>query len=310
MTADDRDDEREITPAFQPDESGPEVGSSGGDAYPGVSGGSGGMRGPMTAPKRRRRGLGERIRQSRRYSALVPARSLVASFNFAFEGVIFTLATQRNMRIHYTAAIMAMLACIVLGVPRTDFALIIFAAAFVIACEMLNTAVEATIDVATTSFNPLAKVAKDVAAGAVLIATFNAVCIAYLVFAPKVGNPSGKLLVAVRDTPVHITFVALVVTFLGTVALKVITGRRGTPLRGGFPSGHAAIAFAAWMAITFVTAGTPYATLASALAFLLALLVSHTRVESGVHTWGEVFAGALFGSLVTLVIFQLAAAAR
>ena len=202
------------------------------------------------------------------------------------------------------------LACILLGVERVEFALVIFAASFVIATEMLNTAVEATIDVATTAFNPLAKVAKDVAAGAVLIATFNAMCTAYLVFSPKIIDPSAKLLVAVRDTSVNLTFVALVVTFLGTVALKVITGRRGTPLRGGFPSGHAAIAFAAWMAITFVTAGADYATLASSLAFLLALLVSHTRVESGVHTWGEVAAGALFGSLVTLVIFQLAAAAR
>ena len=104
----------------------------------------------------------------------------------AFEGIIFTLATQRNMRIHYFLAVLAMLACILLGVERVEFALVIFAASFVIAAEMLNTAVEATIDVATTAFNPLAKVAKDVAAGAVLIASFNAICTAYLVFSPRI----------------------------------------------------------------------------------------------------------------------------
>lgn len=259
-------------------------------------------------PVRRREGLRARFSSSRRFVGLQPARSIVQSFNFAFAGIIFTLATQRNMRIHYLAAITALVGCVVLGVERTEFALVIFASAFVIAAEMVNTAVEAAIDVATTAFNPLAKVAKDVAAGAVLIATFNAVAIGYLVFADKVGEPTGEVIRAVRNTPVHIVFVALFVTFLGTVALKVVTNRRGsTALHGGFPSGHAAIAFASWMAITFVTAESDYAMLSSGLGFILALLVCHTRVEAGVHTWGEVVAGAVFGSLVTLAIFQLAA---
>ena len=254
--------------------------------------------------------LGRRVRTSRRLIGITPTRTLIQSFNYAFDGVIHTLATQRNMRIHFVAATVAMLACVMLGVERVEFALVLFAAIFVIATEMLNTAIEAAIDVSTTSFNPLAKIAKDVAAGAVLVATFNALAIAYLVFANKLGNPSTKLLLAVRDTPVHVTFVALVLTFLAVIALKVVSGRAGTPLRGGFPSGHAAIAFAAWMAITFVTAGTTYGTLVSALTFLLAILVSHTRVESGVHTWYEVLAGAVTGSLIALAIFQLAELAR
>lgn len=274
------------------------------------------MRGPIDSPtleqrdKRSKRSIRERVGASKRYMGLLPTRSLVQSFNYAFEGVIFTLATQRNMRIHYAAASVAMLGCVVLGVSRVEFGLVLFSAAFVIAAEMINTAVEAAIDVATTSFNPLAKIAKDTAAGAVLIASFNAVIVAYLVFGDKVGSPSAEVLKAVRNTPVHITFVALVVTFLAVVTLKTITGRRGTPLRGGFPSGHAAIAFAAWMAISFVTANATYAPLASSLTFLLALLVCHTRVESGVHTWGEVIAGAMVGSLLTLMIFQLAAHAH
>jgi len=247
---------------------------------------------------------------SRRFVGITPTRSLVQSFNYAFEGVIHTLATQRNMRIHFFAASCALISCVALGVTRVEFALVIFAAAFVISAEMLNTAVEAAIDVATTSYNPLAKVAKDVAAGAVLIATFNALGIAYLVFASKLGDPSTRVLAAVRGTPVHVSFVALVLTFLGVIALKVVSGRAGTPLRGGFPSGHAAIAFAAWMAVTFVTAGSTYGTLVSALTFLLALLVSHTRVESGVHTWYEVLAGAVVGSLMALLVFQIAEVAK
>lgn len=250
--------------------------------------------------------LRRRIAHSHRLVGLSQTRSLVQSFNYAFDGVIHVLATQRNMRIHFAAAITAMIASIVLGVERWEFAAVLFASAFVIVAEMLNTAVEAAIDVSTTSFNPLAKVAKDVAAGAVLIATFNAVAVGYLVFSYKIRNPSVHILKSVRETPVHVTFVALVITFLSVIVVKVISGRRGTPLRGGFPSGHAAIAFAAWMATTFVSSGYKSGTLLSGLTFLLALLVSHTRVESGVHTWYEVLAGAILGSLVSLAIFQLA----
>lgn len=250
--------------------------------------------------------LRRRVLRSRRLVGLTPTRSLVQSFNFAFDGLIHTLATQRNMRIHFFLSSCGMVACVLLGVERVEFALVIFAAAFVIAAEMLNTAIEAAIDVSTTSFNPIAKIAKDVAAGAVLISAFNAVAVAFLVFGHRVGDPSTRVLRALRDAPVNITFVVLVLTFLAVIALKVVSGRAGTPLRGGFPSGHAAIAFAAWMAITFVTAGFAYATLVSALTFLLALLVAHTRVESGVHTWVEVLAGGLVGALVALLVFQLA----
>jgi diacylglycerol kinase (ATP) len=250
--------------------------------------------------------VGTRVRASRRFLGLSSQRSIVHSLNYAFEGVIHTLATQRNMRIHYVAAASAMIACVLMGTTRVEFALVTFAAVFVIAMEMVNTAVEAAVDVTTSQFNPLAKVAKDVAAGAVLLATFNAVVVAYLVFGHRVGRPAYDVLTTVRTAPINITFVALVLTFLGVVSLKVLTGRRGTPMRGGFPSGHAAIAFAAWMAITFITLGNQYSTLTSALSFLLAVLVSHTRVESGVHTWPEVIAGAITGSLVTLLIFQLA----
>ncbi|MCW2960705.1 MAG: dgkA [Thermoleophilia bacterium] len=251
-----------------------------------------------------------KVRDSRRYAGLHEARPLVQSFNFAFDGVIHVLATQRNMRIHFIAAAGAMFACLFFGVTGLELSMVIFAAAFVIISEMLNTAIEAAIDVSTTSFNPLAKVAKDVAAGAVLVATFAAVAVGYIVFAPKLGDPSRSLLLAVRDAPVHITFVALVLTLLSVIALKVVSGRAGTPLRGGWPSGHAAIAFAAWMAITFVTVGTTYGTLVAALTFMLALLVCHTRVEAGVHTPGEVLAGAVVGSAITLLVFQLFELAR
>jgi diacylglycerol kinase (ATP) len=169
---------------------------------------------------------------------------------------------------------------------------------------MINTAVEHTIDVATTSFDPMAKLAKDIAAGAVLIASVNAVAIGYLVFAHRVGDRSTRVLDRVRDVPITLTMIALVLTIIVVIATKALTGR-GTPLRGGLPSGHAALAFAGWMAATYAVGDSNHQFLISSLTLIMALLVAQTRVESGVHSALEVAYGGALGALVTLVVFQL-----
>ena len=146
--------------------------------------------------------------------------------------------------------------------------------------------------------------AKDVAAGAVLIAAACAVAIAYLVLYGRLTEPGRNLLRGARQAPTHVVVIALAVTVLVAVGIKAYTGL-GTPLRGGFPSGHAALAFAAWMAITLVVASWTHGALISTLAFLLALLVAQSRVEAGIHSTVEVVAGAVLGAGVTLLLFQV-----
>jgi diacylglycerol kinase (ATP) len=87
------------------------------------------------------------------------------------------------------------------------------------------------------------------------------------------------------------------------IAIKAWSGR-GSPLRGGLPSGHAAVAFAGWIALTYI-AGPSHRFLVSTIAFILALLVAQTRVESGIHSSVEVVLGGLLGALMTLALFQL-----
>ena len=228
--------------------------------------------------------------------------SILQSFNFAFEGVIHVLRTQRNLRIHFAIAVLVLVLALVFDVSRLELVALMLAITFVLIAEMVNTAVEATIDVATTSFDPLAKLAKDIAAGAVLIAAMNAIAVGYLVFENRIRQPSGRLLTYLREADTNLTLIALVITLIVVIATKAVSGR-GTPLRGGLPSGHAALAFAGWMAITFITGRV----LVSALAFVMALLVAQTRVESGIHSASEVAYGAVMGTLVTLLLFQLAA---
>ena len=225
------------------------------------------------------------------------------SFNYAFEGIIHVLRTQRNLRIHFAIAFLVLVLALIVNVGKLELIALLISIAFVLITEMLNTAVEAAIDIATTSFDPMAKLAKDIAAGAVLIATVNAIAVGYLVFAGKVADRSGRLLERLREAPAELTLVALVLTVILVIATKAYTGR-GTPLRGGVPSGHAALAFAAWMAATYV-ADAGHRFLISSLALIMAFLVAQTRVESGVHSALEVTYGALVGALATLVVFQL-----
>src|SRR5919199_4458227 len=226
------------------------------------------------------------------------APSVVESFNFAFEGIIHVLRTQRNMRIHFAVAVAVLVAALATGVSRLELIALLLAIAFVLIAEMINSALEAAIDVATTSFDPLAKLAKDIAAGAVLIATVNAVAVGYLVFSAQVADRSSRLLNELRDAPAKLTLIALVLTIIVVIATKAYTGR-GTPLRGGLPSGHAAVAFALWMAATYIISDS-HRFLISSVTFLMALLVAQTRVESGVHSALEVAYGGVLGALLPL----------
>jgi diacylglycerol kinase (ATP) len=209
------------------------------------------------------------------------------------------------MRIHFAVAVAVLVAALFAGVSRIELIGLLLSIAFVLVAEMINTAIEQAIDVATTAFDPLAKLAKDVAAGAVLIATVNAVAVGYLVFSSHLSGSSTRLLQRLTDAPAELTLIALVVTVIAVIATKALTGS-GTPLRGGLPSGHAAVAFAGWMAATLVLHNTRHQFLVSTLTFIMALLVAQTRVESGVHSALEVAYGGTLGALLTLVLFQVA----
>ena len=222
--------------------------------------------------------------------------SVLQSFNFAFEGIIHVLRTQRNMRIHFAIAAAVLVAALVIGVGRIELVVLLLAISFVLIAEMLNSALEAGIDVATTSFDPLAKLAKDISAGAVLIATINAVAVGYLVFVNRLKDPSSRVLDNLRDAPAEVTLIALVLTTILVIGAKAYTGR-GRPLRGGLPSGHAAIAFAGWMAATYIVGDSTHWFLVSSLTFIMALLVAQTRVEAGIHSLVEVVSGGVLGAL-------------
>jgi diacylglycerol kinase (ATP) len=230
--------------------------------------------------------------------------TLLQSFNHAFQGLVHVVRHQRNMRIHFAVAFLVLLASLFVNLSRLELVVVIATICLVLISEMINTAVEAVVDIITDEFDPRAKIAKDVSAGAVLIAAINALVVAYLVFSDKVSGLSLDLVTVVRRSPTHLTFVALAIVVIVVIAVKAARGRLFL-LSGGLPSGHAAIAFAGWAAVTFVTASVHPGLLVSAVAFGMAALVAQSRVETGIHSVVEVVLGAILGIVVTMLIFQL-----
>lgn len=111
-----------------------------------------------------------------------PQRTWGAVFRDAWTGIVKTLQTERNMRIHTIAAACVMFAALWFRLPARDVALLLLVIAMVITAEMINTAIEAAVDLVTPEWHRLAKIAKDAAAGAVLIAAAFAVLIGVLLF--------------------------------------------------------------------------------------------------------------------------------
>jgi len=244
-----------------------------------------------------------REKKERAAEARPKQSTLLQSFNYAFQGLVAAVRHQRNMRIHLILGFLVLIVSVFLNLSRLQLVVIFVAVAFVFITEMINSAIESVVDLITDKIDPRAKAAKDFAAGAVLIAAINALVVAYLVLADRLTHISLDLLTAIRRSPAHLTILAIAVLVMAVIALKAFT-RKGTPLSGGLPSGHAALAFGAWAAVTFVVAGQPQGVLVSFLTFIMAVLVVQTRVETGIHSVVEVFLGALLGVAVTTVIFQ------
>ncbi|MDZ4169540.1 MAG: diacylglycerol kinase [Coriobacteriia bacterium] len=227
-------------------------------------------------------------------------RSILWSFNFAIEGIVYALRTQRNMRVHVVFAMLIAVVSLVLGIPRLELVAVVFAVSLVLVTELVNTAIEAAVDLSVEQFDPLAKVAKDVAAGAVLVAAINALAIAYLVLFDDVRRVLQDGLNGARLATPDLTVIALGLVLLAVIALKAIS-REGTWMRGGWPSGHAAIAFAAATIVGFVTGNAS----ALALGYFIAVLVVQSRVESEVHTIPQSLVGAVLGVVLTTAVFQV-----
>ncbi|MDY7075360.1 MAG: diacylglycerol kinase family protein [Chloroflexota bacterium] len=121
------------------------------------------------------------------------SRNILQSFHFAFSGLWYALRTQRNTRIHLTIAIAVIVLGVWLGLSLTQWAVLTLTVGFVLVSEMLNTVTETLVDLVSPDYHPLAKIVKDVTAGAVLLAAIISVIVGLLVLGPPLWERVGWL---------------------------------------------------------------------------------------------------------------------
>ena len=225
----------------------------------------------------------------------------------AINGIVYTATTQRNFRIQLVLAVIVLALSLFYGLGTTEFLCLVFALFFVIFAEMVNTAIETVVDLFVYVYHPKAKIAKDVAAGAVVLSASNALIVGYFIFfnAENMKAISDSIFNNMVKSPQHLAFVAIILVVIAVIAIKASCSKkkeRGQLIKEGFvPSGQSAVAFAALTAIWINSKDVVTFT----LALVLSLLVVGNRVYNNARTKAEVVFGACMGVLIVMLVYGL-----
>ena len=225
----------------------------------------------------------------------------------AINGIVYTATPQRNFRIQLVLAVIVLALSLFYGLGTTEFLCLVFALFFVIFAEMVNTAIETVVDLFVDVYHPKAKIAKDVAAGAVVLSACNALIVGYFIFfnAENMKAISDSIFNNMVKSPQHLAFVAIILVVIAVIAIKASCSKkkeRGQLIKEGFvPSGQSAVAFAALTAIWINSKDVVTFT----LALVLSLLVVGNRVYNNARTKAEVVFGACMGVLIVMLVYGL-----
>lgn len=227
-------------------------------------------------------------------------KKMTDGFNTAIEGVFETIRSERHMKFHAFATVVIIVLGLFINLNRYELLALILSISLVWLAELFNTAIECCVDLSCREYNLLAKKAKDVAAGAVLLSACNAVIVGYLVFSKHIGRQLQGSFRFLRTSYQNKTVLIFIVVSLVVILIKLLT-QKGTPLKGGMPSGHSALAASIFTIIASLTNNPKifYLTL------LLLILVVQSRVEGKIHTLSETLIGVFLGSSITYFILQV-----
>jgi diacylglycerol kinase (ATP) len=224
-------------------------------------------------------------------------------FKYAIEGVVHVFRTQRHMRFHFLTLVLVLVISLVFRLRREEVLVLLFTISLVLVAEMFNTAIEAVVDLVTQTYHPLAKFAKDIAAGAVLITTINALAVGFLLFAKgEKLEMLGKAAPLRKPEPEMVVTVAFIL-LAAMITMWKVAGGKGKLWKGGIVSGHSAVGF--FLATTIMMISGQVAV--GIMAFLLAVLIAQSRVEGGIHTLREVVTGALLATGIAFVVYLVLA---
>ncbi|MFQ5809997.1 MAG: diacylglycerol kinase, partial [Armatimonadota bacterium] len=214
--------------------------------------------------------------------------------------------TQRHMRAHLIIIAIVVGASLLLDLKAIELLIVFFTIALVITTELLNTAAEMAVDLFTPQYHPLARIIKDIAAGAVLVAAANAIVVGCVIFLrpgrweTRLGQIAAGTRTPGADEQFLLVASGMAVLALCVVLIKGMT-QRGAVFAGGAVSGHSALAFFVATCVLFLTGSWGIA----GLAFGLAVLISQSRVQGRIHSLDEAVIGGVLGTAVGTLVFTI-----
>lgn len=230
-------------------------------------------------------------------------RDIVGPFRVAFEGIVHTFRTQRHMRIHLYVTLVIVLGAMVMNLRLRYILMLMFIITFVLVAEMFNSAIEATVDLVSDKYHPLAKFAKDISAGAVLITTIMAIIVGSMI---AIGEDQWeRIRISLTSESIGATFIQRMLAGAFLVFVVVVVGKglgkHGEVTKGGLVSGHAAYGFFAATSVFYLTDNLTV----GAIAVLLAIMVAQSRWEAKIHSIFELTLGATVGVILGLLCFGI-----
>lgn len=220
--------------------------------------------------------------------------------NNAIEGILTATKYQKHIKFHLFAAFFILFFCFMIGIEKGEFISITIIILLVIISEMFNSSIEAIVDSKTEEKREWARIAKDIAAGAVLVSSIGALIVGYLILWPYILDMFTFGFQITKHQPENIAVLALTMVMLLIIGIKAYFGG-GQPLRGGFPSGHSALSFSLWISIVKAT----HYPMVIYIGLALALLVSFHRLIRKVHSFWDILIGAILGSTLTIFLFWI-----
>ena len=230
----------------------------------------------------------------------------------AINGIMYATTTQRNIKIQLVIAVLVVIISLFFDLSRAEFLCFLFTIILILFAEMCNTAIETVVDLYVDVYHPKAKIAKDVAAGGVVITAINALIVGYFLFFDKISNIGINFIKNIAESPIHLAFSTIIIVVIAILALIAIARtNKHKGLNNKFmPSGFTAIAFAAntiiWLMADYITSNEKVNIVILTLSFILSMLVATSRIESKTHKVSEVIFSACVGIMLVLIIYGIA----
>lgn len=230
-------------------------------------------------------------------------KDITGPFRAAFNGIVHTFRTQRHLRVQLIVTFIVVLGAMIFNMRIREILVLLFMITFVLVAEMFNSAIEAVVDLVSPNYHPLAKFAKDISAGAVLVTTIMAIIVGALI---AIGDDRWEQIKTNMTT--HEWGIPVIARYFLGVTLVIIVvvigkgiGKHGQVFRGGLVSGHAAIGFFLATSMFFLTTNA----LLPAIGILLAALVAQARWEAKIHSVFELTLGATVGAILGVLLFGI-----